>query len=137
MAHATDSGDAISSLDREECWALLETQNLGRLAIAADRVEIFPVNFLVHDGSIYFASAPGSKLMEMAENPNVAFEVDGKAAGKLWSVVIHGRAVRLARDSDIEASGILQLKGWHPTAKHNYVRITPEEITGRRFRRAR
>ena len=136
MVDAAASGDAITYLRSQECWALLETQSLGRLAIGGERVEIFPVNFLVHDGSVYFASAPGSKLMELTQSPSVAFEADGTTSGQLWSVVIHGHAVRLARDIDIEMSGILQLKGWHPTAKHNYVRITPDEITGRRFRRA-
>lgn len=127
--------NAITILEADACWSLLQTESVGRVAIAAERVEIYPVNFLVHDRGIYFASAPGSKLMELVENPNVAFEVDGQAGDELWSVVIHGRANRLARDSDIESSGILQHKGWHPTQKYNYVRIRPDEITGRRFLR--
>ena len=135
MSKGTGAGGKIKNLEPDSCWSLLETESLGRLAIAAEHVEIYPVNFLVHDRAIYFASAPGSKLMELSENPGVAFEVDGQVADDLWSVVIHGRAKRLARDSDIESSGILQHKGWHPTEKYNYVRITPDEITGRRFPR--
>ncbi|QDZ14275.1 pyridoxamine 5'-phosphate oxidase family protein [Humibacter ginsenosidimutans] len=136
MPNAGDSPSPIESLDPDACWNLLETQSLGRLAVAAERVEIFPVNFLVHERSVYFASAPGSKLMEILHDPHVAFEADGSASADLWSVVIHGRAVRLARDSDIEGSGVLRFKGWHPGEKHNYVRIIPDEITGRRFPRA-
>jgi nitroimidazol reductase NimA-like FMN-containing flavoprotein (pyridoxamine 5'-phosphate oxidase superfamily) len=135
MPKRTRQGGKVKILEPDACWGLLKTESLGRLAIAAERVEIYPVNFLVHDHSIFFASAPGSKLMELTENPGVAFEVDGQLADDLWSVVIHGRAKRLARDSDIESSGILQHKGWHPTEKYNYVRITPDEITGRRFPR--
>lgn len=135
MPRRTGPAGAVKMLEPDTCWGLLATQSLGRLAIAAERVEIYPVNFLVHDRSLYFASAPGSKLMELTENPCVAFEVDGEVADDLWSVVIHGRARRLARDSDIESSGILQHKGWHPTDKYNYVRITPDEVTGRRFPR--
>lgn len=134
-AAATEGNDAVTELDDDACWSLLETQALGRIAISAERLEIFPVNYLVHDRSIYFSSAPGSKLMDLAENPSVAFEVDGTASADLWSVVVHGRAKRLARDEDIEASGILQHPGWHPTAKYNYIRILPEEVTGRRFAR--
>jgi hypothetical protein len=130
-------GDEVIALEIETCWSLLKTQKLGRLALAAERVEIFPVNYLVNERSIYFASAPGTKLMELAQNPDVAFEVDGTASHDLWSVIIHGRTRRLARDFEIEGSGILQLQPWHPTPKHNYIRIRVDEITGRRFRRPR
>lgn len=126
---------AVHTLTPDACWDLLEGQSLGRLAIAAERVEIYPVNFLVQDRSIVFASGPGSKLMEIAQDPSVAFEVDGEVGDDLWSVVIHGRAERMAFDADIESSGILQHKGWHPTDKFSYVRISPLQITGRRFRR--
>ena len=84
-------------------------------------------------GAIYFRSAPGSKLMELAENPTVAFESDGRQWGKRWSVVVHGTAERLWDDTEIEACGILHLPTSSPTAKWNYVRITPTTITGRRF----
>ncbi|GAB3393680.1 pyridoxamine 5'-phosphate oxidase family protein [Humibacter soli] len=126
----------VSVLSEDDCWRLMATQELGRLAIAADRIEIFPVNFLVHERAVYFASAPGAKLAELIGRPEVAFEADGEHEGLLWSVVLRGRGVRLAADSDIESSGILTLRGWHPTVKHNYVRIAPGEITGRAFRRA-
>ncbi len=134
----TGSGsDGVRILDPDACWSLLETQSLGRLAVAAERLEVFPVNFLVHDRAVYFATAPGTKLVELAASPDVAFETDGEADGELWSVVVHGHATRLAADRDIEASGVLRLRGWHPTGKHNYVRIDPESITGRRFRPVR
>jgi len=136
MTATDDERHGVEHLDAETCWSLLRTVNLGRLAIAADRVEIFPVNFVVHDRAVYFASAPGSKLMDLFDRPQVAFEADGEASGLLWSVVLHGRGMRLAADPEIERSGVLTLKGWHPTAKHNYVRIDGESISGRRFRKA-
>ena len=124
----------VTKLDADACWRLLQTQSLGRLVIAADRIEIFPVNFLVYERAVYFASAPGTKMMALTESPQVAFEVDGEESDLVWSVVLRGRAVRLASDTEIEASGILRLHAMHPTKKRNYVRIAPDTISGREFR---
>jgi hypothetical protein len=36
-------------------------------------------------------------------------------------------------DADIEASGILSLISSSPTQKDNFIRLTPDTVTGRRF----
>ena len=38
-------------------------------------------------------------------------------------------------DREIEESGVLDLEADHPTDKWNYVCVTVDSITGRRFRR--
>lgn len=119
-------------LSAVECWRYLSRTHVGRLAVlGADGVDIFPVNFVVRDQAIYFRSAPGSKLMDVAANPQVAFEADGKRRGRHWSVVVRGAARRLDRDDEIEASGVLALRTATPTEKWNYVRIEPTSVTGR------
>ncbi len=116
----------------DECWARLEEESLGRLAVGtAEGVEIFPINFLVHDRALYMRTAPGCKLVELTRNPIVAFEIDGRRVGTRWSVVVKGEARRLTSDTEIEASGILALHTATPTAKWNYVRISPDSVTGR------
>jgi nitroimidazol reductase NimA-like FMN-containing flavoprotein (pyridoxamine 5'-phosphate oxidase superfamily) len=128
----------IEQLPDEECWALLASTQLGRLAVVADDgVDIFPVNFVVKDHLVFFSSAPGSKLMDITEQSQVAFEADGIANRHRWSVVIKGSARRLALDSEIEESGVRGLHTLSPTDKWNYVRITPATVTGRRFRSTR
>ena len=129
-----DTGD--EHLTEAECWEQLHSAGLGRLATAAKgMVEIFPVNYLVHDKAILFRSAPGSKLADLTAAPSVAFEVDGFDGRWHWSVVLHGRAKRLDSEADIIESGIKDLKTWSPTPKFNYVRITPTDVTGRRIDR--
>ncbi len=124
----------VRTLDAEECWRLLTEQDLGRLAIRArDGVDVFPVNYLVHDRVLYFRSAPGSKLIDLTRAPAVAFEIDGQLAHHVWSVVVHGIATRLGSDAEIEESGIHHLETWFPSDKFNYVRIVPTSITGRNF----
>lgn len=123
-----------TELALDECWARLEEESVGRLAMCMESgVGIFPINFTVHDHKLYVRTAPGTKLIEMAKNPAVAFEIDGRRVGTHWSVVVKGDAERLTSDDEIEASGVLSLHTATPTAKWNYVRISPASVTGRRF----
>ncbi len=125
---------AVDTMSTAECWRALNDAPFGRLAVgAADGVDIFPVNFAVNSEAIYLRSAPGSKLVDIAHSSSVAFEVDGADGEEHWSVVVRGIAERLIHDRDIHGSGVLQLKTVTSTAKHNYVRITPTSISGRRF----
>ena len=123
-------------LDEVECWKHLLQTEIGRLAIRTDPgVDIFPVNYLVHDGALYFRTAPGTKLEQLTNQPDIAFEIDGLGRKRVWSVVVRGTATRMNRDDDIHSSGILEFHGWHPGDKHNFVRINPTSISGRTFRR--
>lgn len=130
---------AVQELADEECWRLLVHGSLGRLAVQSTdgAPDIFPVNYLAsQDRRLYLRSAPGSKLMAIAAHPEVAFEIDGYTDVVAWSVVVRGTAERLDADDEIEASGVLELESWNPTAKYDFVRITPRSTTGRSFRLA-
>lgn len=126
----------ITELSVDECWAALRGQTLGRIAVsAAGHVDIFPVNYVTHEGAVLFRTAPGTKLLELAINDRVAFEVDGQTDGEAWSVVLKGHAERVERQSEIDAADALPLTPWLPTLKYRWVRIRPGELTGRRFAR--
>jgi uncharacterized protein len=131
---ATDTIPNVRVLDDDECWRLLAESSLGRFAVkVGDGVDVFPVNYLAHERALFFRSAPGSKLIDLTKEPNVAFEVDGEHARHVWSVVVRGAAHRLGSDQEIHDSGIAALQTWYPSDKYNYVRISPETITGRSF----
>jgi hypothetical protein len=125
----------MERLDTAECWRLAESAKLGRLAVGRTdgAPDVFPVNHLIHEGSIYLRTGTGTKLRAITTAPEVAYEVDGEDAGRYWSVVFHGTARRLTAMDEIEASGILQLSSWSPTSKQIIIRITPTDVTGRRF----
>lgn len=130
----TDTKWGVEHLDREQCRRLLRTHELGRLALRRDEtVDIFPINYLVFDDELYFRSAPGSKMIDLTDDPEVAFEIDGRSGRRLWSVVVHGVARRLSAGDEIERSGIEALRAAHPSDKFNYVAITTESISGREF----
>lgn len=124
----------LEELTPIECLALLAGDDFGRLAVrVGDGVDIFPVNYVVHDDQVYFRSGPGTKLIRLTAAPEVAFEVDGRDGDRAWSVVVKGTAARLDDDEEIVASGLLAAAAAHPTEKLNYVRIDAREVTGRRF----
>lgn len=129
-------GVAVETLTADVCWALLRTSELGRLAVAPDGCpDIFPVNFLVDHGSVVFRTAPGSKLTAALGGSRIAFEVDGSdaVAGKVWSVVLKGRLELVRTLADVTDTAALPLWPWHDAPKPCFVRIAPDDITGRRF----
>jgi uncharacterized protein len=65
--------------DPEEMLRILASTNIGRLATidAEGYPYITPVNFVFHDGCVYFHCAPeGEKLDNLTRDPRVGFEVD-------------------------------------------------------------
>jgi hypothetical protein len=132
---AKESG-AVQVLDVEQCWALLSSVEVGRLAVAAaGDVDIFPLNFAVDDGTIMIRTAEGTKLVEVVLAGRVAFEVDGydPGHGQAWSVVVKGTVELLDRFDDIYHAQDLPLFPWNASPKERFVRIVPTRLTGRRF----
>ncbi|HJG56374.1 pyridoxamine 5-phosphate oxidase [Corynebacterium xerosis] len=132
----SENTDVIQNLSDEESLELLATKTFGRLVVRRkDDMDLFPLNYLVHEGEIYFRTAEGSKLFSLTLNNDVLFEadnVDGDSQ-EAWSVVVKGTARTLSSNAEIEAADQLPLKPWLPTLKYNYVVVSPNEISGRKF----
>lgn len=126
----------VTTLSDDQCWERLARRELGRLVThVGDVLDIFPVNYVVDDGSILFRTAPGSKLTELTINDEVLFEVDDHTDADAWSVVVRGTAHVLDTGAEVEAADELALKPWIPTLKYYYVRVRPTALTGRAFQR--
>lgn len=82
----------FGALTRDECERVLARNSVGRLAFSfRDRVDIEPIHYVFADGWLYGRTSPGSKLVPMAHNHWVAFEVDETDDVFEWrSVVAHG-----------------------------------------------
>ena len=112
------------------------TYDLERLATAAGgEADIFPVNFYSDGDSILIRTAPGTKLLELTVHDSVAFETDGWTDDEAWSVIAHGRARQLERQSEIDEAEKAPLQPWIPTLKYRFVHIDIDRMTGRRFAR--
>jgi nitroimidazol reductase NimA-like FMN-containing flavoprotein (pyridoxamine 5'-phosphate oxidase superfamily) len=127
-----DPRTGLEILDEAECWRLLTTQPLGRLAVVIDgRVEVFPINYAVHEGCVYVRSAPGTKLA--AVGGEALFEVD-EASWMLtqgWSVIARGDLAAVTAPEEQAAAEQLPLRPWAEGEKPFFLRLRVREISGR------
>ncbi len=131
----TEHEAPVRILSQEECWQLLRTSRLGRLAASLNnQPEIFPVNFVVDGNGLVIRTAEGSKLVMVTINDSVAFEVDTCDANGAVSVVARGRARELTSHADITHAETLPLHPWVATRKTRWVRIDVTDLSGRAFR---
>lgn len=130
-ASRTDS----THLSTSECWTLLEGVRVGRLAVTGNdgMPDIFPVNFIAHEGAIYIRSAPDVKVVRLAADPGAAFEVDGSTDEGWWSVVVRGTASRVEDEVEIERVGARRLPTASPRHKQHVLKLSARTVTGRRF----
>jgi nitroimidazol reductase NimA-like FMN-containing flavoprotein (pyridoxamine 5'-phosphate oxidase superfamily) len=128
-----DAENPIGELTSDECWDLLRSHSFGRLAFhLGPEVHVTPINYAVEDRLLLFRTAPGNKLVGVAMNPDVVFEIDEYDGATARSVIVRGTARRLDEDQQVRADA-LPLHPWVPTAKYEVVEIRPEEVTGRAF----
>ena len=139
------SHEPLEELSESECWTLLRSVDVGRLATptAGGGVDVFPINHVVDQGSIVFRTAIGSKLTSALDAGEVAFEADNAAlrfdqqahrGDDPWSVVLHGRAELITRHTEVFDSFELSVHPWHVSDKPYFVRLVPTGVSGRRFR---
>ncbi|MET3141377.1 UNVERIFIED_ORG: nitroimidazol reductase NimA-like FMN-containing flavoprotein (pyridoxamine 5'-phosphate oxidase superfamily) [Arthrobacter sp. UYEF10] len=132
-----DTAPLDGKLTFDDCWELLASAVIGRLALVVDgHAEIFPVNFVVERRSVVFRTAAGTKLWESMKEVAAAFEIDGydDRTGEAWSVVARGTTALIDSQEEQSAADALGLEPWQPGAKSHYVRLEPNRLTGRRFK---
>jgi uncharacterized protein len=76
-----------------------------------------------------------SKLGSALRDAPVSFEIDGidQLQRTGWSVIVSGRALQVVDPSELDELHQTPLLPWAPGDRSQYVRITPESVTGRRI----
>jgi hypothetical protein len=127
----------MTVLASNESLELLRSSVVGRLAVSiTDHPDIFPINYVVDHGTVVFRTAEGTKLAGAVKGEAVAFEADGYEpdSGEAWSVVVKGHAEVISRIHELlDDTTDLPLFPWHTAPKKRFVRIVPDQISGRRF----
>jgi nitroimidazol reductase NimA-like FMN-containing flavoprotein (pyridoxamine 5'-phosphate oxidase superfamily) len=127
----------VQELTRREALELLQLHSyVGRIGFVVDgRPLILPVNYLADDASIVFCTEPGTKLSAVAGGAPVVFEVDDSRplyhAG--WSVVVKGSATEITDEVALDELRRGPLHSWATRSSEHWVRITIDEVTGRRI----
>jgi nitroimidazol reductase NimA-like FMN-containing flavoprotein (pyridoxamine 5'-phosphate oxidase superfamily) len=130
----------LEEIDRDESLRLLQSQSMGRLAVAdhgAYPPHIVPVNFIVEGDHVIFRSNFGLKfqLSVLAEH-SLSFEADlvDDQGHMAWSVVVQGRAELLTQEEIDALPRGSWLHPWAPGERKEWVRIVPYTVSGRRVR---
>lgn len=120
----------LVDLSAEECWELITTMPVGRIAWSTSTGPVVvPVNFSVDGRSIKIRTAAYSSMVQKADVERVAFEVDhiDEATHTGWSVLARGRAeVRYGEPDDGTGP-----EPWPRGPRSATVVIDVDEITGR------
>ena len=126
----------FSPLSRPQCEKLLAEHDVGRIAWRASTgLQLLPVSYMWQDGAIIFRTSPDGVLAELIEPIDVVFAVDrlDEHSHTGWSVMVNGRARRVLSSADL--TRLRSADGPVPWAaggvRQLFVRITPDQITGR------
>ncbi len=133
----SNESQPVENLSTDTCWELMRSTVVGRLAVVIEgHPDIFPLNFVVDQGTVVFRTAAGAKMAGALANTPVALEVDGydAATEQAWSVVLRGRAESIRQPQALADAGSLPLFPWQQGSKEHFVRIYPINLTGRRFK---
>ncbi|WP_240779935.1 pyridoxamine 5'-phosphate oxidase family protein [Nonomuraea zeae] len=101
---------------------------------------MLPVNYKMHDGAIVFRTAAGGAMDQDLNTGlegvdiKIAFEIDmfDETNREGWSVLVQGPAHRLAPEETAEVAGT-GISPWAGGERQLYIRILPQQITGRRI----
>jgi nitroimidazol reductase NimA-like FMN-containing flavoprotein (pyridoxamine 5'-phosphate oxidase superfamily) len=127
----------LHPLSESECWRLLGSHDLGRIAFMVDEwPQVFPVNYSVHEDAVLFRSAPGAKATH-GPGSRACFEIDGwdDRAGIGWSVMVQGTIRDITEAADEQAPGLRQMST-HPAApgiRNLLLALVASRVSGRRF----
>jgi nitroimidazol reductase NimA-like FMN-containing flavoprotein (pyridoxamine 5'-phosphate oxidase superfamily) len=129
--------------DPKEIIRILASTNIGRLGTvdAEGYPYITPVNFVFHEGCVYFHCAPeGEKLDNLTRNPRVCFEVDVPLAylevgfnpeknpcrtHQLYHCVIIRGVARIVPDGELKTAVLNALVAKHE-GNRDFPAVTPD-----------
>ncbi|MFP8959724.1 pyridoxamine 5'-phosphate oxidase family protein [Streptomyces nanhaiensis] len=127
--------DGFRELDRQECLDLLAQVPLGRIVYTENALPaVLPVNFFLdRDQAVVLRTSGASRMARAVDGSVVAFEADrfDESTRSGWSVVVTGRASKVADPGEAERLSRSGPLSWAPIEDGVYVRIEPELVTGR------
>ena len=134
-------GDAAATHRSEdltdvECWTLLAGRDTGRVAYQENgRVLVLPVNYVVHEGAVYFRTARDGILGGGTQERDASFEIDDYDSLRMdgWSVLLSGRSGAVTDPELLTALwGRRMNEPWGGGQRDVFIGIEPGIVTGRR-----
>jgi nitroimidazol reductase NimA-like FMN-containing flavoprotein (pyridoxamine 5'-phosphate oxidase superfamily) len=134
-----DARTGIEVITREECYALLRQEAIGRLAIVhGSAPHVFPVNYALDGEDVVFRTDRGSKL-DVGPRAPACFEIDrfDAASRSGWDVVVSGRLEEITEHDGerLRRVASLAIDPWADGERTHWMRLVPRGVTGRRISR--
>lgn len=134
----TPASANVLTLSQEDCWSLLRSHNLGRLAIVIEgRPRIFPLNYAAGEDTVVFRTEPGAKLQH-GPGSAACFEIDDydQRTSMAWSVTVVGVLKDITDATDERSRGLrrLAVAPVAPGPKLHWLALNADEVSGRSFR---
>jgi nitroimidazol reductase NimA-like FMN-containing flavoprotein (pyridoxamine 5'-phosphate oxidase superfamily) len=124
----------IDHLDDEESWAIIQANQIGRIASARDGApDIYPVSYVVHNWKIYFRTGAESRLRKETDGRVVAFETDAQILRHFSSTVALGVVRTLTNDEAAKVLDQLPIVNFAPDRDYVWMEMDPAEVRGRRL----
>ena len=126
----------LEVLDAGECLRLLNSENVGRIALTSGALPVvLPVNYVIHDDHIVIRTRRGTTLAAATRNAIVAFEADrfDDRTGQGWSVMVQGIARELRDAPRLALAQAAPLARWLDATDSRHVGISIDMISGRRL----
>jgi uncharacterized protein len=124
----------VEELAESECWELLGTREVGRVAHNdSDGPVVVPVNYVVQDHMVLFRIAPTSQLADRLRDGPASFQVDrvDESTKTGWSVLVRGHATRAKGWELPEADN--RPHPWAEGGRNLHVRLSPHHVSGVRL----
>ncbi|MEW2356428.1 pyridoxamine 5'-phosphate oxidase family protein [Spirillospora sp. NPDC029432] len=130
----------LEELDTEECLELISPGGIGRVAFDdGEGPAVIPVNYAVEGTAVIFRTSLEGRLNKSLATVltgaavRIAFEVDriDEERHEGWSVLLRGGGEHLP---DHERPAGASVEPWPGGDRPVYIRIEPQEISGRRLR---
>jgi nitroimidazol reductase NimA-like FMN-containing flavoprotein (pyridoxamine 5'-phosphate oxidase superfamily) len=135
-----DEGASFTVLERQTCFNLLNTRDIGRVAFTIEgdaAPTVLPVNYALVDGGIVFRSTLAGAIMRHARG-YAAFQVDSldEESREGWSVLASGPCqwIRDAGELARVPQGRLP-RPWAEGERDQVLKITPGRLSGRQISR--
>jgi nitroimidazol reductase NimA-like FMN-containing flavoprotein (pyridoxamine 5'-phosphate oxidase superfamily) len=132
---AEEEPGTLHAMTRTECYDLVRTESVARLAYVARAgvPDIVPVNYVLDGDDVLIRSGPGPKLQAAERREVVALEIDriDGSGHTARSVVIAGRAERLSTAYEHALADRLADAPWAAGPRRYVIRVRPTRMTGR------
>ncbi len=132
VADDRPTGELVE-LPEAECFRLVATLEIGRIAVATDNGPplVVPVNYVLDAETVVFRTDEGSTLHAALLTGPVSFQVDfvDPFHHTGWSVLIQGAV----EEVDVGRLAHLTLAPWAAGTKRRWLRVEPSVVTGRRL----